>query len=122
MAKLSPRQIKFIEAYVTIFNASKSALIAGYSPNGITVQGTRLLANASIKEAIDKRLQEIVAKTDDKRASVLAFWQSVIDDPEAPISAKLKASDMMAKYLLMYGNTLEISGTRGAPIRVLWDE
>lgn len=122
MAKLSPRQIKFIEAYVTIFNASKAALIAGYSPNGITVQGTRLLANASIKEAIDKRLQEIVAKTDDKRASILAFWQSVIDDPKAPISAKLKASDMMAKYLMMYGNTLEISGTSGAPIRVLWDE
>jgi hypothetical protein len=122
MAKLTPRQIKFIEAYVTIFNASKAALIAGYSPNGIAVRGSMLLADASIKEAIDERLQEIVAKTDDKRALVLAFWQSVIDDPKAPISAKLKASDMMAKYLMMYGNTLEISGTSGAPIRVLWDE
>lgn len=122
MAKLTPRQIKFIEAYVTIFNASKAALMAGYSPKGAAVRGSNLLDDASIKEAIDERLQEIVAKTDDKRASVLAFWQSVIDDPEAPISAKLKASDMMAKYLMMYGNTLEISGACGAPIRVLWDE
>lgn len=122
MEKLTPRQIKFIEAYVTTFNASKAALMAGYSPNGVAVRGSRLLATASIKEAIDERLQEMVAKTDDKRASVIAFWQSVIDNPKAPISAKLKASDMMAKYLLMYGNALEISGACGAPIKVLWDE
>lgn len=56
---LNARQQRFIDEYLIDLNATQAAIRAGYSENGSTVQGTRLLANASIaaalREAMDLR-------------------------------------------------------------------
>ena len=46
------RKKKFIKEYVQSGNATQSAIKAGYSENGASVQATRLLANASVRAEI----------------------------------------------------------------------
>ena len=58
---LTLRQEKFILNYIETGNASKSCVLAGYSPNGSNVTGSQLLAKPNIKAEIDKLKAEIKA-------------------------------------------------------------
>lgn len=69
--KLSARHAKFVVEYLLDLNATQAAIRAGYSENGATVQGTRLLANASIASAIEKARTTALARTDFDRDKVL---------------------------------------------------
>lgn len=120
--ELTPKRLKFIDAYMVSFNGTQAAIEAGYAPSAATVQASRLLTFDNVKEEIARRLEEITAKSTEKKAYLLSFWQSVIDDPNSTMTARLRASDMMAKYLAMYGNVLEIAGNVDSPIKVVWGE
>lgn len=52
-AKLTAKQARFVEEYLIDLNATQAAIRAGYSEKTANEQGARLLANVSIKEAID---------------------------------------------------------------------
>lgn len=54
MAKLNERQMRFVEAYLIDPNATKAAIAAGYSKRTANEQGSRLLANVSVQQAIEK--------------------------------------------------------------------
>ena len=49
---LTSRQKTFVLEYVKIKNATKAAIAAGYSARSAEVQGSRLLSNSKIQEAI----------------------------------------------------------------------
>lgn len=53
------KQQAFIDAYVVNANGTRAAIAAGYSENGASVQGARLLANASIAAEIERRRSAI---------------------------------------------------------------
>ena len=61
---LSAKQTRFVEEYLKDLNASQAAIRAGYSKNGATVQGTRLLANASIRAFLSQKMDKRSEKTD----------------------------------------------------------
>lgn len=48
------RQIKFVEEYIKSLNATDAAIKAGYSEKTARSQGSRLLTNVDIQEAIQK--------------------------------------------------------------------
>lgn len=52
MANLTPKQQRFVEEYLIDLNATQAAIRAGYSEKTANEQGSRLLANVSISEAI----------------------------------------------------------------------
>jgi phage terminase small subunit len=58
---LTERQRLFVEAYcgVALGNASEAARRAGYSPKTANEQGARLLADVSIRAAVEQRMREI---------------------------------------------------------------
>jgi phage terminase small subunit len=62
MAKLTDKQKRFCKEYVTDFNATRSAIAAGYSDKGARQIGSDTLAKTYIQEEI-KRLQQ---KTNNK--------------------------------------------------------
>lgn len=62
MPGLSPKQQRFVAEYLICLNATKAAIAAGYSENGASVQGTRLLANDRISSEIAKRTAKIAQK------------------------------------------------------------
>lgn len=51
---LSPRQQRFVEAYLVALNATQAAITAGYSKKTADVQGPRLLGNVGVAAAIRK--------------------------------------------------------------------
>lgn len=56
--KLKPRQQLFVVAYLDNgWNASQAAIAAGYSDKCSTVTGSKLMANANIRAAIDEGLK-----------------------------------------------------------------
>ncbi|MEL6845035.1 MAG: terminase small subunit, partial [Bacteroidota bacterium] len=59
---LTPKQAKFVEEYLVDLNATQAAIRAGYAESGARTEGSRLLANADIIDAINAR-REAIAKT-----------------------------------------------------------
>lgn len=63
MAKLTPKQERFVEEYLIDLNATQAAIRAGYSPKTANEQGSRLLANVSIRACIDQAMAERSKRT-----------------------------------------------------------
>jgi phage terminase small subunit len=99
---MTDKQTLFIEHYLTHFNATRAAIEAGYSADSAKVIASENLTKPDIKEVVDARIKEIIAQTDDKRASLLRFWQGLIDDEDTSPHVKLKASENIGKYLAMF--------------------
>jgi hypothetical protein len=66
MSELNPRQRAFVNAYVgeANGNGTKAAIAAGYSQAAAGQQASRMLKDASIREAIDRRLDREDLRTD----------------------------------------------------------
>lgn len=69
---LAARRARFVVEYLIDLNATQAAIRAGYSPNGATVQGTRLLADASIQAAIQKARETRLVRTEITQDRVLS--------------------------------------------------
>lgn len=63
MAKLTPKQQRFVEEYLVDLNATQAAIRAGYSAKTANEQGSRLLANVSIRACVDEALAERSKRT-----------------------------------------------------------
>jgi len=107
---MTDKQTIFINKYLVYFNATRAAIEAGYSEDTARSIASELLTKPDIREPIDTRIKEIISQTDDKRAKLIQFWESVIDDPESSEQAKQKASDSLGKYLAMFTERIEVSG------------
>jgi phage terminase small subunit len=53
---LAPKQARFVDEYPIDVNAKAAAIRAGYSPKTAQEQGSRLLSNVKIRQAIDERI------------------------------------------------------------------
>lgn len=63
MAKLTDKQKRFIDEYLIDLNATQAAIRAGYSPKTANEQGSRLLANVSIRARIEQAMAERSKRT-----------------------------------------------------------
>ena len=71
MAKLSKKQQVFVAEYLTGLNATESARKAGYSEKTAESQGSRLLRNVKVAEAIAKAMQARNERTEISQDRVL---------------------------------------------------
>jgi hypothetical protein len=60
--ELNPKQRKFVEKIVEGKNQTQAAIEAGYSPNCATVNASRLLTNAKVRNEVDKKVQTAAEK------------------------------------------------------------
>ena len=99
--KLTDKQKKFVEEYLIDLNATQSAIRAGYSPKTANEQGSRLLANVSIQEAISKAMAERSRRTginQDRIVQELARIAFVkitdVVDPDGEINTNASDDDL----------------------------
>ena len=71
MAKLTPRQERFVDEYLLDLNGKQAAIRAGYSERTAEVQASRLLSNVKVQAQIQKRRQERVERTEITQDMVL---------------------------------------------------
>lgn len=62
MADLTPRQDRFVQEYLIDLNATQAAIRAGYSARSAEVEGSRLLRNARVAEAVARAKAERSAR------------------------------------------------------------
>ena len=82
--QLSPKRQRFVDEYVVDFNGTQAAIRAGYAPKAANEQAARLLANASIKAAVEEKLAEIRRKNE-----ITADW--VVDKAKKIIERCMQA-------------------------------
>lgn len=63
MSKITPKQQAFVDEYLKDLNATQAAIRAGYSQKTANEQGARLLANVSVRSAIEKGKSERSERT-----------------------------------------------------------
>lgn len=62
MAELTPKQARFVEEYLVDLNGTQAAIRAGYSVRTANEQGSRLLANVSVAQAVGQAQAERSAR------------------------------------------------------------
>lgn len=64
MAKLTPKQQRFVEEYLVDLNATQAAIRAGYKERTAYSQGQRLLKNVEIQNAIQQAREKRTERTE----------------------------------------------------------
>jgi phage terminase small subunit len=59
---LSPKQRRFVAEYLVDLNGTQAAIRAGYSPRTAKVQGSRLLTNADVAQAVQAGQKRTLGK------------------------------------------------------------
>jgi phage terminase small subunit len=130
---LTPKQQRFVDEYLVDLNATQAAIRAGYAKSGASVEGCRLLANASIRGEIEakrrvmaeatevdaqwvtNRLKELAVRSMegapvyDREGNPTGVWRC--DGPTAT-----KALDLLGKRLGIWVEKHEHTGKDGAPL------
>ena len=118
MAKLTPKQQRFVDEYLIDLNATQAAIRAGYSPKTAEQQGFQLLKKTSVSEAIEQAQQERQTRTlvtqDDVIRGLLteAEWQG----EGSSHSARVSAWAHLGKHLNMFTDKIEHTGKDGGHI------
>ncbi len=85
MSKLTTRQRVFIEEYLTCGVGTEAARRAGYSIKTANEQAARLLAKVSVKQAIERRISELKATTDEVLLRLASHSRGTMDDFIGPL-------------------------------------
>jgi phage terminase small subunit len=78
--ELTPKQKMFVKEYLVDLNCTQAMIRAGYSKKGAEVQGSKLLRNPKVADALQKALEKRHAKLDisaeriDQETARLAFF------------------------------------------------
>ncbi len=116
---LKPKVAAFVREYLVDHNATQAAIRAGYSARSAESQGSRLLRNAKVAQAVaegEKRLQGKAIATREERQR---FWTGFMLDPDAHPVARLKASELLGKSEGDFVDRHEVAGEGGEPLTIV---
>lgn len=88
-AALTPRQQRFVEEYLLDLNGTQAAIRAGYSAHTANEQAARLLANVSVRSAIERGKSEVAARTGASVDELVSrMRQIILADPRELVKIK----------------------------------
>lgn len=110
---LTPRQAAFVREYLVDLNATQAAIRAGYSKATAKEQGTRLLTNVAVKEAIFQAKGERAAKVDLTAETVIRILlkEAMADDGPTCKTGRVKAAELLGKHLAMFDERSKVEVT-----------
>lgn len=145
MADLSSKQMTFVREYLVDLNATQAATRAGYSPRTANEQGARLLAKASVAEAVQAGMDARAARTEITADYVLQSIVSTMErckqvepvydrkgdpvmvgTPDGELAQAftfnaagvLKGAELLGRHLKLFTEKVEHTGKDGGPIEV----
>jgi len=109
--RLTPTQRRFVEEYPIDFNGQDAYMRASGTTNkkSAGVQASKLMRLPKVKEAIDRYVQQTLGPKQKHLIENVDFWISIRDDEKASSSARIKASELLAKYQQMFVERHEVS-------------
>lgn len=94
---LSNKRRVFIEEYLIDFNGTQAAIRAGYSDKGARVTAHRLLTNANVQEAIEKRINELSMSADEVIVRLTNIARNGLTSSRLRPSDVLRALELIGK-------------------------
>lgn len=120
-AKLTPKQRKFMEAYMgpALGNAKKAAELAGYkgTDNTLRAVGSENLRKPAIRVALENAGGDPAEARHMKVPELMEWWSDLATDDDVPYAIRLKASEYLAKAQAAFVARVEQSGPDGGPIQ-----
>lgn len=107
---LNAKQRAFTVEYMKDKNATQAAIRAGYSAKTAYSQGWDLLRKPEIIEAIEELEKAAQTKAGITVEKIVERINRIAEDPEASHRDKLKADELLGKYLGMFTERVEMKG------------
>ncbi len=109
---LTPRQARFVEEYLADLNATQAAIRAGYSAKTAEVQGSRLLGNAKIREAVEAGVKARSKRTGITQDEVVQGLkkEATLEGEGSSHGARVAAWAHLGKHLGMFTENLNVKG------------
>jgi phage terminase small subunit len=119
-SKLTNKQAAFVNEYLIDLNATQAAIRAGYSVKTATEQGSRLLTNVNVSEAIADGQAQKAEKSSRTALDVLKDIQMDTRSArqQGDLKTSLKGLELEGKHLGMFVERRELSGPGGGAIAV----
>ena len=108
---MTEKMRRFAEYYSISSNATEAAKAAGYSPKTAYSAGQRLLRNVEVIEYLKSYYKSESKLLMTSIEQICEFWISTMTDENEKITARLKASEYLAKARGMFLNDNNSSGT-----------
>lgn len=107
--KLTTKQRLFVEAYLANPNGTEAARKAGYSgnDNALGVIAFENLRKPKMTELLEQRVAKFSITADEVLSDLVAIKNS----EEERTSDRLKALELLGKYLKLFTERVEVSGT-----------
>jgi len=105
---MNPRREAFVRHYIETGNATKAAVLAGYSEKSAAAAGSRLLTTPEIKGAIDDALLRRAELSDITATYVLERIRAIAEDPNARYADRLRALELLGKHLKLFTDKAEV--------------
>ena len=121
MSKLTAKQELFIREYLVDLNATRAAIRAGYSENSAQEIGNENLRKPQIKSAID---EEMAKRTKKVEVTIEDVLKDILETRECTAEMgenhnRLKANELLGKYLSMWTDKIEHSGEIDTTINIV---
>ena len=117
MPALSAKRQAFVANYLLDFNATQSAIRAGYSPRAAKVTGHRLLTDANVMSALAAGKEKQAAQTKITQDDVLRMLEreATAGDFANPNTARIRAIELLAKIHGMLTDKVQVEQTGPPP-------
>jgi len=114
-ADLTPKEQRFVAEYLIDGNATRAALVAGYSPQSAQRQGSQVLARPRVKAAVAKALREQQKRTLTKADQVLLDINELADKAAkaGEFSAAIRGKELLGKHYKLFTEKHEHGGIEG---------
>ncbi len=112
---LTPKQACFVEEYLIDLNATQAAIRAGYSPKTAEVQGSRLLGNVTVREAVEAGMKARSKRTEITQDEVIEGLkkEATLEGEGSSHSARVSAWAHLGQHLGMFTDNLNLGGSVG---------
>lgn len=120
---LTPKQSAFVREYLIDMNAKQAAIRAGYSKKTAEWQGPQLLGKTHVSEIIKTEMNKRAERLEVDADAVIKRLLEEADGngPDTSSSARIKATELIGKYLGMFSEKMELTGKNGAPLIQQYD-
>ncbi len=104
MARITPKQARFIDEYLVDGNGTRAAIAAGYGRAGARVTAHRLLTKAAIRASIQARQAEDARRLQIERQDLISGLLEAVEmgrerrEPMAMITALREIGRMLGYY------------------------
>ena len=106
-SKRNPRHQAFVRHYLETGNATKAAILAGYSEKSAAAAGSRLLTNPEVRGAIDTALLRQAELSGISATYVLEGIRAIAEDSSARHADRLRALELLGKHLKLFTDKVE---------------